>query len=91
MIVNPGYTESNIRKTALVADGSTQGESPKDEKKMMTSEEVADHIFEGVRKKKKRVVLSSEGKLSYVLSKILPSFVDSMVIKTIEKEGDLPK
>lgn len=91
MIVNPGYTESNIRKTALVADGTTQGESPKDEKKMMSSEDVADHIFEGVRKRKKRIVLSSEGKLSYFLSKLLPGFVDRMVIKTIEKEGELPK
>lgn len=91
MIVNPGYTESNIRKTALVADGTAQGESPKDEKKMMTSEEVADHIYHGVRKRKKRLVLSQEGKLSYFLSKLLPGFVDRMVIKTIEKEGELPK
>ena len=91
MLVNPGYTESNIRKTALTADGKSQGESPKDEKKMMSADEVADHIFEGVRKRKKRIVLTSEGKLSYLLSKLLPGFVDKMVIKTIEKEGDLPK
>ncbi len=91
MIVNPGYTESNIRKTALVADGSRQGESPKDEKKMMTAEEVADRIFNGVRKRKKRLVLSQEGKLSYFLSKLAPGFVDRMVIKTIENEGELPK
>jgi short-subunit dehydrogenase len=91
MIVNPGYTESNIRKAALVADGTVQGESPKDEKKMMTSAEVANHIYEGVRKRKKRLVLSKEGKLSYFLSKLLPGFVDRMVIKTIEKEGGFPK
>ncbi|MCF8277507.1 MAG: SDR family oxidoreductase [Flavobacteriales bacterium] len=91
MIVCPGYTESNIRKTALVADGSSQGESPRDESKMMTSEEVADHIYHGVQKRKKRVVLTTQGKLSYYLSKLLPSFVDGMVIKAIDKEGDLPK
>lgn len=91
MIVNPGYTESNVRNAALVADGSSQGSSPRDEKKMMTAEEVADHIYNGVKKRKKRVVLTSEGKLSYYLSKLLPGFVDKQVIKTIEKEGDLPK
>ncbi|MCB9186556.1 MAG: SDR family oxidoreductase [Flavobacteriales bacterium] len=91
MIVNPGYTESNVRNAALVADGSAQGSSPRDEKKMMSAEEVADHIYNGVRKRKKRVVLTSEGKLSYYLSKWLPGFVDKQVIKTIEKEGDLPK
>ncbi len=90
MIVNPGYTESNIRKTALVADGSSQGESPRDEGRMMTAEEVAEHIYNGVRKRKQRVVLSREGKLSYYLSKLLPGFVDKQVIKTIEKEGDIP-
>jgi hypothetical protein len=58
---------------------------------MMTSAEVANHIYEGVRKRKKRLVLSKEGKLSYFLSKLLPGFVDRMVIKTIEKEGGLPK
>ncbi|MCB0754685.1 MAG: SDR family oxidoreductase [Flavobacteriales bacterium] len=90
MIVNPGYTESNIRKAALVADGSSQGESPRDEGNMMTAEEVADHIYNGVKNRKKRVVLTREGKLSYYLSKWLPGFVDKQVIKTIEKEGDLP-
>ena len=91
MLVNPGYTESNIRKTALIADGSSQGESPREEKKMMSSEEVADNIFQGVKNRKKRIVLTSQGKLSYYLSKVLPGFVDKMVIKAIEKEGDLPK
>ncbi len=90
MIVNPGYTESNIRKTALVANGTGQGESPRDEGKMMTAEEVADHIYHGVRKRKKRVVLTKEGKLSYYLSKLFPGFVDKQVVKTIENEGELP-
>lgn len=91
MIVCPGYTESNIRKTALVADGSAQGQSPRDEAKMMTSEEVANYVFNGVKNRKQRVVLTTQGKLSYYLSKLLPGFVDKMVIKAIEKEGDLPK
>lgn len=90
MIVCPGYTESNIRNAALVADGSMQGESPRNEKNMMSSEEVADHIFNGVKNRKKRVVLTTQGKLSYYLSKLLPGLVDRMVIKAIEKEGNLP-
>jgi dehydrogenase/reductase SDR family protein 7B len=89
MIVCPGYTESNIRKTALVADGSKQGESPREENKMMTAEEVADHIYNGVVARKKRVVLTTQGKLSYFLSKFLPGLVDKLVIKTIEKEGNI--
>ena len=90
MIVCPGYTESNIRKTALMADGSNQGDTPRDEDKMMTSEEVAEHIFSGVESRKKRIVLTTQGKLSYFLSKFIPGFVDKMVIKAIEAEGDVP-
>ncbi len=41
MIASPGFTASNIRNTALVKDGSEQGESSMDEQKMMSSEEVA--------------------------------------------------
>ena len=57
----------------------------------MTSAEVADQIFKGVKNRKKRVVLTTQGKLSYYLSKLLPGFVDKMVIKAIEKEGNLLK
>lgn len=90
LTVCPGYTESNIRNAALVADGSSQGESPRDEAKMMTSQEVADHIFNAVRKRKQKLILTTQGKLSYFLSKFLPRVVDRLVIKTIESEGDLP-
>lgn len=89
LTVCPGYTESNIRKTALVADGSTQGETPRDEQKMMSAEEVAEHIYNGVRKRKKRVVLTAQGKLSYHLSKLFPGLVDRLVIKAIQKEGEI--
>jgi short-subunit dehydrogenase len=35
MIVAPGFTASGIRRVALTADGQPQGESPRDEQKMM--------------------------------------------------------
>lgn len=89
LIVNPGYTESNVRSAALTAEGKQQGSSPRDEKKMMSSEECADHIYRAVKARKKRIVLTSQGKLAYWLSKLLPNFVDAMSRKAIEKEGEL--
>jgi len=41
LFIAPAFTTSNIRKTALGANGSEQGESPRDENKMMTAEQVA--------------------------------------------------
>ncbi|MBO7269011.1 MAG: SDR family oxidoreductase, partial [Bacteroidales bacterium] len=48
MIFAPGFTASNIRFTALTADGSAQGETPRDEGKMMSAEEVAKRLVKGV-------------------------------------------
>ncbi len=50
MIACPGFTASNVRFAALTADGSAQGETPRDEGKMMTSTEVAQRIIKGIAK-----------------------------------------
>lgn len=50
LVACPGFTTSRIRQTALAADGNTQGESPRDEQKMMSAEQVADEIFVAVKK-----------------------------------------
>jgi len=90
MTVCPGYTESNIRNVALTADGSLQGASPREEKKMMSSEEVANHVFNGVVQRKREVVLTAQGKLAALLRKFLPSIVDKMVFDALAKEPNSP-
>lgn len=90
MTVCPGYTESNIRSAALTSDGSAQGESPREEGKMMTSEEVADHIFNGVVNRRREIVLTSQGRLAYFLRKFFPSLVDRLVYRSLEKEPNSP-
>lgn len=90
MIACPGFTASNIRNTALSANGSTQGESPREEDKMMTAEEVAEHIYKGVINRKRKVVLTTQGKLVVFLSKFFPSFVSKMVYNTMAKEPNTP-
>ncbi len=90
LIVAPGFTASNIRKTALAADGSHQGESPRDEAKMMSSEECALHIFKAVRKRKKILILTLQGKLTVFLNKFFPVLMDKLVFKAMAKEPDSP-
>lgn len=90
LIACPGFTASNIRNTALAADGSQQGESPRDEGKMMQSEEVAVHILKAIQKRKKLLVLTTQGKLTVLLNKFIPGFVDKQVYKLMAKEPDSP-
>lgn len=90
LIACPGFTTSNIRKTALAADGSQQGESPRDEDKMMSAEEVASRIADAVNKRRRTLVLTSQGKMTVLLNKFVPAFLDKMVYNHIAKEPNSP-
>jgi short-subunit dehydrogenase len=82
----PGFTASNIRNTALSADGTQQGESTLHEEKMMTADEVAVIIVEGVEKRARTLVMTGQGKLTVFLNKFLPGLLDKLVYNTIAKE-----
>lgn len=88
MVAAPGFTASNIRKVALVKDGSAQGESSMHEEKMMTSEKVAQIIADGILKRKSTVVMTGQGKLMVFLSKFMPRFLDKLVYNHFTKEKD---
>lgn len=90
LVACPGFTKSNIRKVALNKEGNIQGESPRDEDKMMSSEKVASYIYKAVKNRKRDLVLTSQGKLTVFLNKWLPKFMDKMVFKTMAREHDSP-
>jgi dehydrogenase/reductase SDR family member 7B len=90
LIACPGFTASNIRNTALTADGSVQGESPRDEEKMMSAAEVARRIAGAIEKRKRSIVLTSQGKLTVTLNKFFPGFMDKMTYNHMAKEDNAP-
>ncbi len=90
LIACPGFTASNIRNTALTGDGSSQGETPRDEQKMMQPEEVATYIVDAVVKRKDRLTLTFNGKLTVLLNKFFPKWVDKLVYNHMRKEADAP-
>lgn len=90
LIACPGFTASNIRNTALAADGSQQGESPRDEGKMMQPNEVALALMCAIEKRKRTLTLTTQGKLLVFLNKFIPAQVDRMVFKQMAKEPDSP-
>ena len=91
LIAAPGFTSSNIRKTALTGSGTQQGETPRAEDKMMSAEEVAVHLAKAIRKRKRTMILTFvQGKLTVFLSKWWPSLVDKLSYKMMAKEPDSP-
>lgn len=82
----PGFTASNIRNTALDKEGHEQRESTLNEEKMMSSEEVARRIVNGVEKRKRTLVMTGEGKLTVLIGKFFPKLLDKLVYNKLAKE-----
>jgi short-subunit dehydrogenase len=90
LVACPGFTASNIRQVALSKDGSAQGETPLDESKLMTAETVARHICTAIEKRKKYLTLTLMGKVTVLLNKFFPLYLDKMVYNHMAKEPDSP-
>lgn len=91
MWVCPGFTASNIRNAALTEKGAAQGESPLDEKSLMSPEACAEHILRAVQKKKRTLVLTFQGKQTIFLNKWFPALTDKLVRKFYFKDNLLVK
>ena len=90
LIACPGYTASNIRKTALNKDGKSQAETPLDESKLMQPSEVATAIWNSVEKRRLYLVLTLQGKLAVFINKWWPALADKLAYNVIRKEPDSP-
>ncbi len=91
LVAAPGFTASEVRKTALTATGRQQGETPRNEEKMMTAEQCARHIVRAVQKRRRQLILTfTEGKLSVFLAKFFPALVDKLAFRHMAKEPDSP-
>ncbi|MDD4192111.1 MAG: SDR family oxidoreductase [Mangrovibacterium sp.] len=91
LVAAPGFTASEVRKTALTASGAPQGETPRNEAKMMSAEQCARRIVHAVQKRKRQLILTfAEGKLSVFLSKFFPGLIDRLAFNHMAKEPDSP-
>ncbi len=90
MIACPGFTASNVRFSALTADGSQQGETPRDESKMMTAGEVARIVARGILRRKRLCLMEAEGRATHFVKKFAPAFLDRMFYLVMSREPDSP-
>jgi short-subunit dehydrogenase len=90
MIIAPGFTATEIRKHALLADGKEQAESPLDENNLMSPEYVAKWILKGIVKRKRNKILTWEGRLTALFQRIIPTTVDRAYYNALSKERNSP-
>lgn len=86
MVACPGFTASNIRVTALAKDGAAHGETSMEEGKMMTADEVAGRIVDGIAGRKRTLIMTGQGKLTVWINKLLPALADKLVFNHFTKE-----
>lgn len=90
MWASPGFTASNIRNVALGANGNAQKETPLAEDKLMSAETCAGIIYDGIEKRKRTIVMTTQGKATVFLNKLFPGFMDKMVFNHFAKEPGSP-
>ena len=90
VIVSPGFTATAIRYRALTEKGTAQETTPIDEKKADKPENVAKAVYRAVVKRKREVILTTEGKLTVLFKKCVPSILEKLVFKRFANEPDSP-
>lgn len=90
LVFAPGYTSSNVRNAALVADGSVQGETPLDEGKLMSAEDCAKHLAKALRRRRSQAILTPLGKLTVWAHRLFPRLTDRLTYSYIAREAGSP-
>ena len=90
LVVHPSFTCSNIRNSALDKNNQAQKETPRDEERMMSSQEVAQIIANAALKRKRDLILTPQGKLVVWLYKNFPGMTDRIIYREMAKEPGSP-
>jgi short-subunit dehydrogenase len=91
LVAAPGFTASEIRMNALTAKGGIQGETPRNESRMMSAEEAAEKIYNAIKKRRRKLILNFiEGKVTVFISKIWARLTEAIVYKIFAKESNSP-
>ncbi len=90
LVFAPGYTSSNVRNAALTADGTPQGETPLEEGKLMSAEEVALKLAKALRRRRSEVILTALGKATVIAHRLFPRLTDRLTYSYIAREAGSP-
>jgi short-subunit dehydrogenase len=86
MMVCPGFTRTNLQSKALDGKGQVASHSRTMVGREAAPSEVAESIFNGAGAKKRLLILSPAGKLSYLLFRFAPAFYDRLMTKRLANE-----
>lgn len=85
-IVYPGVVKTDIRKVGYGASGEALGTSGVREDDMMSVEEAVRLMLDGLRRRKREVLMTRQMRLGRWLKLIAPRIVDRMALKALKPE-----
>lgn len=93
MIVCPGFVRTNLQTRALGCDGRITAHPQSSVGAHDTPESVAEAIYQGARKRKRLLVLTRVGKLSYWIHRISPGLYERIMARQLKSEltGQRPR
>jgi short-subunit dehydrogenase len=85
-MVYPGFVATEIRERALGPDGRPlgAGNSPVREQEVMSAEECARQILEAAAARRRELIMTTRGKVGWMLKLVAPTLVDRIAKKAIE-------
>jgi UDP-glucose 4-epimerase len=83
MMVCPGFTDTGIGRNALGGDGGPPRDVRTTTGKAAPPESVAAAILDGIQRRRRLLVLSSVGKLSYLVSRVSPSTYEKLMARAL--------
>lgn len=80
MLVCPGFTATDLRKNALVGDGSVAAQPPLAMGKVASAQDVAEAIYRGALKRQRLLVLSNVDWRARVLARFFPQLFERVLL-----------
>lgn len=86
MMLCPGFTKTHLQDRALDGDGSVSRHPQSKVGAEDTPEHVAQAVFKGVIKRKRMVVLTPTGKMTYFISRLAPGLYEKIMASMLKEE-----
>lgn len=93
MLVCPGFTATDLRKNALVGDGSVTQQPPLAIGKVASAQDVAEAIYRGALRRRRLLVLSNVNWRARLLARFFPRLFERVLLPRLSglKPGSVPR
>jgi NAD(P)-dependent dehydrogenase (short-subunit alcohol dehydrogenase family) len=86
MMVCPGFTKTNLQDRALDGNGEVTRHPQSKVGREDKAEDVAEKVFQGVIKRKRMLVLTPVGKMTYWLTRLAPGLYETIMANRLKQE-----